>query len=399
MQTDKPTLVKKEYSVPFILITSLFFLWGFARSILDVLNKHFQVSLNMSTTESTLIQVSVYSAYFLLAVPAGLYIKKKGYRAGVVLGLLIFGLGALLIIPSDMMLSFGAILVSLFVLACGLVFLETAANPYASELGDPRTAASRINLSQAFNGLGCILGPLIVGSILFSKDSTISLAVPYAVMGVLVLVVAWIFSRSKLPEIKLDNDPNAGKSILGLWKHSRFCLGIVALFFYEVAEISINSLFINYVTFDGWLDPEEATFALSTGALVLFFVGRLLGSFVMSRFNAENVLSICAFMTVLFSALIIADLGIFSRLSLFAIYFFESIMFPTVFAISLNGLGSYTKRASSFLMMTPIGGAIGTFMMALVVDHVSMSAAFVVPMVGYSVVMVFAYLAMAKKLK
>ena len=399
MQTDKPTLVKKEYAVPFILITSLFFLWGFARSILDVLNKHFQEAMDMSKTESALIQVMVYSAYFLMAVPAGLYINKKGYRGGVVLGLLLFGAGALLFIPSEIMSSFTAFLISLFVLGCGLVFLETAANPYAAELGDPRTAASRLNLSQSFNGLGCIFGPAIFGSILFAKDSQVGLAVPYAVMGVLVLVVAWIFSRSQLPEIKLDNDPNAGKSILGLWSHSRFSLGITALFFYEIAEISINSFFINYVTDDNWLTNEQASWALSMGALLLFFVGRLIGSFVMSKISAEKVLTFCGVCTVVCTALVMSGLGGVSRIALFAIYLFESIMFPTVFAISLNGLGAYTKRASSFLMMTPIGGAVGALLMGAVADATSMSAAFVVPMVGYAVVMVFAYLAMAKKLK
>ena len=297
------------------------------------------------------------------------------------------------------MSSFTAFLISLFVLGCGLVFLETAANPYAAELGDPRTAASRLNLSQSFNGLGCIFGPAIFGSILFAKDSQVGLAVPYAVMGVLVLVVAWIFSRSQLPEIKLDNDPNAGKSILGLWSHSRFSLGITALFFYEIAEISINSFFINYVTDDNWLTNEQASWALSMGALLLFFVGRLIGSFVMSKISAEKVLTFCGVCTVVCTALVMSGLGGVSRIALFAIYLFESIMFPTVFAISLNGLGAYTKRASSFLMMTPIGGAVGALLMGAVADATSMSAAFVVPMVGYAVVMVFAYLAMAKKLK
>ena len=164
-------LVSKKYLLPFILITSLFFMWGFARAILDVLNKHFQESLEISITQSTLIQATTYLGYFLMALPAGILITRFGYRRGVVTGLLLFGIGALLFIPGSAMLSFPIFLVALFVIGCGLVMLETSANPYAAELGDKATAASRLNLAQSFNGLGCILAPVIVGGFLFSGGS------------------------------------------------------------------------------------------------------------------------------------------------------------------------------------------------------------------------------------
>lgn len=189
--------------MPFILVTSLFFMWGFARSILDVLNKHFQEDYGVSITQSSMIQATTYIGYFLMAIPAGLFINRWGYRKGVILGLLLFGAGSMLFIPSEQMMSFNSFLISLFVIGCGLVVLETAANPYVTELGNRETAASRLNLSQSFNGLGCILGPAIVGGMLFTSqgEEAVPVAVPYAAMGVVVLLVALMFCRVKLPEI------------------------------------------------------------------------------------------------------------------------------------------------------------------------------------------------------
>ncbi|MCC8113796.1 MAG: sugar MFS transporter [Bacteroidales bacterium] len=395
----KAALVKKEYLTPFVLITSLFFLWGFARSILDVLNKHFQDAFEMTKASSALVQVSVYLAYFLMAIPAGLYINRYGYRRGVVFGLLLFAVGAFLFIPSDLAMSFAFFLVSLFVLGCGLVFLETAANPYAATLGDPRTAASRLNLAQSFNGLGCIFGPFIMGSILFaeSSDSAPSIAVPYTVLGVFILLVALVFTRVKLPEIQQETKAEEKAPISGLWKHKGFTLGIIALLSYEIAEIAINSFFVNYVCEDGWMEPLQASALLSFGALALFMVARVIGSLVMSRIAAERVLCFCAVMTVIGTILVIANIGLASKIGLFACYAFEAIMFPTIFAISLKGLGAYTKRASSYLMMTPIGGAIGTYVMGYVADISTMAWAFTVPCAGYIIVLHYSLTVVQKR--
>ena len=192
----KAKLTTKEYVVPFILITTLFFLWGFSRAILDVLNKHFQNELHISITQSSLIQVTTYLGYFLLAIPAGLFINRFGYRRGVVFGLLLFGLGALLFIPGAEAGTFYAFLGALFIIGCGLTFLETAANPYVTELGDRETATSRLNFSQSFNGLGSLFATFAVGQFLFS-DSGGNVAVPYAILGVLVLTIAAIFASSE----------------------------------------------------------------------------------------------------------------------------------------------------------------------------------------------------------
>ncbi len=399
-------LVSKKYLIPFVLITSLFFMWGFARAILDVLNKHFQEMLNISIGQSALIQATTYLGYFLMALPAGILITRVGYRKGVVTGLLLFALGALLFIPGESMMSFGMFLFALFIIGCGLVILETAANPYATELGEKETAASRLNLAQSFNGLGCILAPVIVGGFLFSTPES-SVSVPYGIMGVAVLVAAILFSRVKLPEISSIDDENAstdekeglGATIKGLWSNSTFRFGVIALFFYEIAEISINSLFINYATGDGWMDKTTASVVLSFGALGLFMLARILGSWVMSKVSSVKVLVVCGLMTVVGALLVTMDCGWISRAGVFMCYAFEAIMFPTIFAITIVGAqGHNVKIASSFLMMTPIGGAVGTLLMARMADLTSMSTAFIIPAIGYAFVLIYA-LSVFKKIK
>lgn len=393
----KAKLISKRYALPFALITTLFFLWGFARAILDVLNKHFQSELSISITRSTMIQTVTYLGYFLMAIPAGIMITRRGYRRGVVTGLICFGVGALMFIPGAAVMSFPLFLTALFIIGCGLAMLETAANPYAAELGAKETAASRLNLAQSFNGLGCIVAPALVGGFLFS-DPNSSVATPYTILGIVVLVAAVCFSRADLPEIKTDDAPAStsgasrtlGQSVRALWSRPRFRLGILALFCYEIAEISINSLFINYATYDGWLTPAVAARILSFGALALFMAARVIGSFVMSKIAAEKVLLFCAVMTVLGACTVALDLGAVSKAAVFVCYAFEAIMFPTIFAITIAEAGDDVKIASSFCMMTPIGGAVGTFLMGLVADSASLSSSFLIPAAGYAFVLVYA---------
>lgn len=394
MKTEKISLVSRQYMVPFVLVTSLFFLWGFARSILDVLNKHFQQTMDISITKSAMVQFTTYLGYFLMAIPAGLLLTRFGYRRGVVGGLLLFALGAFLFIPAAGAHSFAGFLVALFIIGCGLVVLETAANPYVTELGDRATGASRLNLAQSFNGLGCLLAPALVAPLIFGTDGEGGdVALPYTVMGVVVVCVGLVFSKVKLPEIGGDGtEPasGAGASLKALFANRRFMAGVGALFFYEIAEISINSLFINYVTADGWLSPQTAATVLSFGGLGLFMCARVAGSAVMSRVRAEKVLLVCAVMTVVCSLTVSLNLGVVSKGALFGCYAFEAIMFPTVFAISVRGLGSATKMASSLLMMTPIGGAVGTLLMGMVADAATISASFLVPCAGYAFVLLYA---------
>lgn len=393
MKTNRPTLTDKKYLVPFVLITSLFFLWGFARAILDVLNKHFQNSLDISLTQSSLIQVTTYLGYFLMAIPAGWFINRQGYRRGVVFGLALFAFGALLFIPGAEIGTFYAYLGPLFIIGCGLVFLETAANPYAAELGDKETASSRLNFSQSFNGLGCLFATYAVGQFLFNgSENGGNVVVPYAVLGVLVMCIAVVFSRVDLPEIKheeTEEDHIQDTRIMKLFKrHPMFVFGLFALLAYEIAEISINSYFINFVTGQGWMDDNTASIVL-TVALGFFMVGRFLGSWIMRKVRAELMLLYCGIGSVVCIGLVLLDLGKCSMIALVCNYLFEAIMFPTIFTLALQGLGNLTKSASSLLMMTPIGGCF-FLLMGYVADQTNLVLPFMIPFIGYFVVLLFA---------
>lgn len=393
MEKQRVALVEKQYIIPFVLLTSLFFLWGFAHAILDVLNKHFQELLAITKAHSALIQVTMYMGYFVMAIPAGLFINRYGYRRGVVFGLLLYGVGSLLFIPGQNLMSFNFFLFSLFVIGCGLVFLETAANPYVTELGAKETAASRLNFAQSFNGLGCIFAPILAGLVLFSDEEqgvSGNIALPYAIMGVIVLLVGIVFTRVRLPEIKYETEVDESGHRVSLWSHRLFIFGLIALFAYEVGEISINSFFINYVTEQDWMNARQASLVLSFGGLSLFMAGRFIGSWIMRRVRAEKMLFWCATGTVVSTVLVVLDLGLISFIALLCCYAFEAIMFPTIFALSLKGLGSHTKRASSFLMMSPVGGAVGPLLMGYVADCSTMSMAFIVPCLGYVVVWLYA---------
>lgn len=392
MKSPKPALTSKRFLLPFVLITSLFFLWGFARAILDVLNKHLQNDMNISITQSALIQVTTYLGYFLMAIPAGLFINRRGYRYGVVLGLILFGVGALLFIPCAEAGTFYAFLLALFIIGCGLVFLETSANPYVTELGPADTATSRLNLSQSFNGLGSLFATFVVGQYFFSgSDGGGSVVVPYTILGVIVLLIAIVFSRADLPEISHDDSGSeSGQgSYARLFHRPLFIFGLLALLAYEVSEISINSYFINFVTGEGWMDDRLASVFI-TGALAVFMVGRFLGSWIMRTVKAERMLAICATGSVVCIVLVLLNIGVVSMVALTLNYLFEAIMFPTIFALALRGLGSLTKSASSLLMMTPIGGC-GFLLMGYLADHCSdLVLPFFIPLAGYIVVLAFA---------
>lgn len=386
-------MVARQYFVPFILITSLFFLWGGARAILDVLNKHVQMHFEAGYGESALIQCSVYMAYFLGAIPAGLLIRRYGTRRGVITGLLAFAVGAFLFIPASAFTRLSALLLPLFVLGLGLCLLETAANPYVTLLGDSRTSSSRINMSQTFNGLGCMMGALLGGLYFFSDGSTrsgedINIAVPYCAIALVVLLVAAVFSRVKLPEVIMEQHDGNNDAPKPLGK--TFVFGFIALLSYEISEISINTFFINFMTDDGFLTPSEATWALSFGGLMLFMVGRLMCSFIMTRVATERVFMVCATGAIVMMVAVISPLGVVSKAALVLTYLFESLMFPTIFALSIRGLGANTERASSILMMSVVGGAIGPLALGYVADMLSISQAFVVPLATFIVVWAFA---------
>lgn len=396
---NKKSLVYQGFMVPFVLITSLFFLWGFAHGCLDVLNKHFQELLSMSKAKSAFVQFVFYGGYFFMAIPAGMLMQKVGYKKGIIFGLLLFAAGAFLMLPATFIQTFGSFLLCLFIIACGLTCLETAANPYTTVLGPPEYGERRINFSQSFNGLGWIAGPLVGGMLIFSANGNgtnkfSSIALPYMLIGTLVLVVAILFWRIKFPELKdeseEDEKTSAGR-LKDLFKYPHFVLAVVAQFLYVAAQTGINSFFINYVTEEiPSLTNQQAAQILGFGGMGLFWLGRFTGSTIFMRVVRPNrLLAFYATANVITMALVVAGLGWTSVVALFSTYFFMSVMFPTIFALGIKGLGPLTKKGSSLLVMSIVGGALFPVLMGYIADISSMALGFIVPLVCFAFIVFY----------
>jgi len=390
---NRQKLVSQGFLVPFILITSLFFLWGIAHGMLDTLNKHFQDMLHMSKAQSGMIQFSVYMAYFGMALPAGYFMKRFGYKRGIILGLSLFSSGAFLIAATTTFESFWVFLICLFIMGCGLATLETAANPYTTKLGPRESAERRINFSQSFNGMAWVIGPLI-GLFIYGNQSSIegqklsSMILPYCVIGGTVLLVAILFVFTKLPEIKEEEitEENIGVSSDGtinkpLIKQRHFVLGVIAQFCYVAAQTGIFSYLINFVTDvsqNPHFDVAYGPYFLSIG-FVLFMVGRMSGSFMMRVFEPTKLLSVYALLCCLLLPVVSMRAGWVSLIALYGVFFFMSVMFPTIFALGIKDLGPKTKKASSFIVMSIVGGAIFPPFMGLIADKFNMSVGFFAP--------------------
>lgn len=385
----------EDYLIPFALVTCLFFMWGFAHSLLDVLNSHFQEILNISKAKSGLVQFSLYGGYFVMGIPAGLLIKKYGYKFGIIIGLILFSVGAFLFYPATLIRTFPPFLFALFVIACGLTCLETSANPYTTVLGPKHAAARRINLAQSFNGLGWVLGPLFGGMFIFSKGDPFGvIAIPYVAIGIFVLIMAVVFVRTPLPVIKeeaisVDTNVNKG-SYKDLLHHKLFLFAVVAQFFYVAAQTGIGSFFINYVIeLEPGINHLKASQILAIGGMGLFMIGRMLGSYVMKKFRPTALLSIAAAINILLMALVMIGFGIASIICLFCSYLFMSIMFPTIFALGVSDMGNNRERASSILVMCVVGGAVVPMLMGYIADISSMKIGFVVPLICFIVILAF----------
>lgn len=387
----------KSYLVPFVLITSLFLLWGFAHGLLDVLNKHFQGVFTMTKAESGLVQFSTYIAYFLMALPAGAFMKRYGYRKGIIMGLLLFAIGAFGFIPAAFLHSATPFLIALFVIACGLCILETAANPYSTILGPSASAAQRLNLSQSFNGLGWILGPLVGGLLIFgaSEGDSMALTKPYILVGGIVLFVALLFFFTKLPEIKPEEEKEVTaiveeKPAASIWKRRQFVRSVVAQFCYCAAQTGIFGFFINYVTeMDPGISNLRASRILAFGGMALFMIGRLSGSFTMKWLAPGRLLTWYSLLSAVCMALVVASVGTLSLYALYLSFFFMSIMFPTIFALGLEGMGVYTKKASSYIVMGVAGGAFSPMLMGYIGEE-NMALGFIVPLIAFLYILYFA---------
>lgn len=370
-------------------------LWGFVHGLLDVLNKHFQLAFTMTKAESGLVQFSTYIAYFLMAIPAGIFMKKYGYKKGIILGLLLFATGAFSFIPAALIHSSTPFLIALFIIACGLCILETAANPYSTVLGPKESAAQRINLSQSFNGLGWILGPLVGGTLIFGtpEGDSSALTKPYILVGSIVLVIGILFFFTKLPEIKEDDEKTPVTENIpdkSIWKHRHFVLAVIAQFAYCAAQTGIFSFFINYVTEqDPSIDPEKASRFLAFGGMTLFMVGRLSGSMLMKWTTPNKLLVLFSLISSVCMLLVILALGRISLYALYTTFFFMSIMFPTIFALGLSNMGTLTKKASSYIVMGVAGGAFSPMLMGLIGEN-NMAVGFIVPFVAFIYILFFA---------
>jgi MFS transporter, FHS family, L-fucose permease len=401
--TTQPSLASKHqklvthgFLIPFILVTSLFFLWGFAHSLLDVLNKHFQDILGITKARSGWVQAALYGGYAVMAIPAGLIMNRFGYKKGIIFGLLTYAAGAFLFMPAAHIQTFEFTLLCLFVIACGLTCLETAANPFSTVLGPKETSEQRLNLSQAFNGLGWIMGPAIGGLLILGGNSNdpnkfASMTLPYMIIGVLVLLVAILFSITKMPEIhegEFDAHGDKGK-FRDLLKYPHFKFAVVSQFLYVAAQTGINSFFINYVTETlPQFSNEKAAYLLSLG-FVFFMVGRFSGSIMMTWFKPNQMLALYASINVLAMIFVVLGLGWLSLIAIYATYFCMSIMFPTIFALGIKDLGGLTKKGSSFLVMMVAGGAVCPMFMGWIADVSKMAFGFIVPMLCFAFIIYF----------
>jgi FHS family L-fucose permease-like MFS transporter len=413
---------------PFLMVATLFFIWGFCHAMLDVLNKHFQNILHVSKTQSGFIQTSVFGAYFLLAFPSALLIRRIGYQKGILLGLLGLATGAFLFIPAGLYFkAFGAFLVALFILSSGLACIETAANPYVTVLGPKEGAAGRLSVAQAFNSLAYILAPTIGGALVFRKKVAEgeaadfgSLLLPYVVLGCVVLVVFGVFSSIRLPAIDApgagasESDPSVHPAPLVRQPH--FVWGIVTQFLYIAAQVGVNAFAVNYIlenaiTTDAAgatsVDPLFAWYRAATGAttpeataayvvtiaMVLYAAGRFSGAAIARVVPSHTLLGLYGVANAAITLLVMADIEHVSWRILPFCWLFMSIMFPFIFAMSLRGLGEKTKLAASFQIMSIVGGAVAPPLMGWLADtYHSMAVCFALPLVGFLATTAYGFL-------
>ena len=379
---------KPNYLFPLILVTSLFFLWGLAYGLLDVLNRHFQDTLGITKTRSTLLQGAYFGAYFLMALPAALFMNKYGYKKGIIIGLLLYAAGAFLFYPSTQQASFNFFLIALFIIASGLACLETAANPYITVLGKPETSEYRLNLSQCFNGVGSFIGPIIAANVFFADKNKHLDSVKFVYLGIaaVVLIVAGFFFRTPLPEIKESTlVSKASQDTKPLFQHRNFVNAVIAQFFYVAAQVGVAALFINYCTeASKSIDNAKASYLLSI-SLGLFTVGRFVGTALMRKVSPNVLLMAYSLINIVLCIAVITLKGWLSVYSLMAVFFFESIMFPTIFALGVKDLGHHTKKGSSFIIMSIVGGALVPYVMGMLSER-STAQAYVVPLICFVIV-------------
>jgi FHS family L-fucose permease-like MFS transporter len=404
-------LKSNNYLIPFIFVTSLFFLWGISNNLTGILVPHLRKALLLTNTQSTFVDTAVYMAYFLMAIPAGMILKKVGYKRGIILGLLVFSLGAFLFIPAANMRTFEVFLMALFIIGCGLTILETAANPYATKLGDPSTATARLNLAQSFNGLAAFIGP-VIGTffILSGKEYTAdemallseadklayltseasSVKTPYMILGIFLIIIALFFTFLKFPEFADEESNESSGGIAQALKHKHLVWAVIAQFFYVGAQVCVTSFFVRMAISGGGVDEKTAGYYLGVYGL-LFMLGRFIGTFIMRFIDAPKLLAIYASVCILLSLIAITAEGKYVVLALGGLGFFMSIMFPTIFSLGIKNLHENTKPASSLIVMSIIGGALFPVLMGKIIDSTAddIQMGYFVPLACFFVVLYF----------
>lgn len=401
---QKVPFIEKKYLVNFVFVTSLFLMWGLLHAMSDVLNKYFQGALNVSKSQSGLIQLSVFGAYFVMSIPAGYFLKKFGYKRGVLLGLSLFAAGVFLFVPAANAVSFGFFRIALFIMGCGMATLETAAHPFAAALGDQRTSDRRINFSQSFNAVGATFGPFIASWFLFGGGAQQSAGLGpvkslYVGIGCVLLLLIGAFLFLKVPVLNDPHtvadhaDPEAVNIDTAprkkLIQHRHFVWAAIAQFFNVAAQAGTWAYFINY-------GHEVMGFTnLSAGRFMSLFMammmaGRLVGTYLMKYIAPNRLLAVFAAGSILMCIIVAQKLGWPSYIALMMINFFFSIMFPTIFSLGLKNLGAHTQQASSFIAMGVVGGAFFPLVMGQVANH-DVAKAYYLPIICYAVIFMFGY--------
>ena len=402
----------KGYLFPLIMVTTLFFLWGFIHNLDPILIPHLKKAFTLSDLETAFIDFSVYVAYFAMALPAGYFMRKFGYKSGIILGLVMFAIGSFLFLPAADTRQYIFFLGALFIIACGLTFLETAANPYVTILGPPESSVQRLNFSQSFNGLAATLAPLVGGWFIMTEsgDDDAKMAAmsaiekqayltaqvdsvkgPYMIIGIVIVIIAVIVVFTKLPDIKENKDEIEGSSIGHALKHSHLTWGIIAQFFYVGAQVCVISFFIRYITGSTDIVQSEAKW-YSGAAGFAFMVGRFAGTFFM-RFIAPNrLLMLYALACALLSGVAALAGGMVGVYALIGVCFFMSIMFPTIFSMGIAGLGKDTKLGSSLIVMSIVGGALLPLGLGYVSDATgAIRYGYIVPLLCFLVIMFYGW--------
>ena len=393
---EETTGKRKSFKGAFALMTSLFFMWGAIVSLNDILIPHFKKLFDMSYTETMLIQFSSFGAYFVMAIPASMIVSRIGYKRGIVVGLITVGVGCLIFLPASWAISYPLFLFGLFVMATGNVFLQVVANPYVSILGPPKTASSRLNLAQGVNSLATTITPYVGGLlILGNHDSTQEAAAavegPYIGLALLAFLIAGIFAFVvKLPTIIKETEKKIKGNVL---KFRRLRFGVIALTLYVGAEVAIGSYIVNFLAepnIAGFEEFEAAKYiSLYWGGLM---VGRFIGSAILQKFSAHKVLFVAALASVLLLTITILTNGYVAMWSMLAVGLFNSIMWSNIFALSIDGLGKYTMKASGILVMAPVGGAIFPMLQGVLADMpaVGLHMSYILPLLCYAFIIYYA---------